>query len=146
MRFHHVGISVSDLGRSMAFYRDMLRMDVAHEPFELSGPDVERVMGVQDLKVRQGVMKKGNLILEVFEFASPAPVPQDADYSVANHGISHFGVDIDDLDEAYEHMVANGVRFHSPVTTFPGGIKATYGRDPDGNVFELLEIPASRRD
>jgi hypothetical protein len=41
-----------------------------------------------------------------------------------------------------ERLRAAGVRFHSPVTTFPSGIKATYGRDPDGNVFEMLEIPA----
>jgi hypothetical protein len=31
------------------------------------------------------------------------------------------------------------VRFHCPVTTFSSGMKAAYGRDPDGNVFEIME-------
>ena len=45
-----------------------------------------------------------------------------------------------------EKLAAAGVRFHGPVVTFPGGIKAAYGRDPDGNVFELMEFPASSGD
>jgi hypothetical protein len=32
------------------------------------------------------------------------------------------------------------VRFHSDVKLFPSGMKAAYGRDNDGNVFELLEM------
>jgi hypothetical protein len=41
----------------------------------------------------------------------------------------------------YVRLVVAGVRFHCPVVTFPSGVKATYGRDQDGNVFELLEMP-----
>jgi predicted enzyme related to lactoylglutathione lyase len=33
------------------------------------------------------------------------------------------------------------VQFHSSVRQFPSGVRAAYGRDPDGNVFELLEMP-----
>lgn len=141
MKFHHIGISVTNLEKSIDFYRDMLKMDLQVPPFDLGGENVEQVMGLQNVKVRQCIMSKGNLMLEVFEFASPDSAPQDPNYSVANRGISHFGVAIDDIDGAYEHMVAHGVHFHSPVQTFQHGIKATYGRDPDGNVFELLEFP-----
>ena len=30
--------------------------------------------------------------------------------------------------------------FHCPPQEVEGGIRATYGRDPDGNVVELLEV------
>jgi catechol 2,3-dioxygenase-like lactoylglutathione lyase family enzyme len=100
-------------------------------------------MGLKDVKVQTGIMSKGSLMLELFEFAAPAHESLDPNYSVANQGISHFGVKVPDIDAAYNHMSAHGVRFHAPVTTFASGIRATYGRDPDGNVFELLEFPTA---
>ena len=33
----------------------------------------------------------------------------------------------------------NGVEFHAPPQDF-GQVKATYGRDCDGNIFEIQEI------
>ena len=48
---------------------------------------------------------------------------------------------VEDIDATYGKLVGEGVRFHSPVRQFPGGIRAAYGRDPDGNVFELLQMP-----
>jgi catechol 2,3-dioxygenase-like lactoylglutathione lyase family enzyme len=140
MNFHHVGISVSDIERSINFYRDMLGMKLEHPPFPLGGPEVEQVMGLRNVQCRSCHMVGGSVRLELFEFASPDSAPKDANYSVADRGISHFGVEVPDIDSAYERLRAAGVRFHCPVTTFRGGAKATYGRDPDGNVFELLEF------
>ena len=36
-------------------------------------------------------------------------------------------------------MAAAGVTFHAPPGP-PGGMRATYGRDPEGNVFELIQF------
>ena len=41
--------------------------------------------------------------------------------------------------DEYDRLLKNGVEFHSPPQNF-GQVKATYGRDCDGNVFELQEI------
>ena len=38
-------------------------------------------------------------------------------------------------------LVSKGVNFHCPPQDF-GSVKATYGRDIDGNVFEIQEIIA----
>ena len=44
-----------------------------------------------------------------------------------------------DIDKEYERLAAAGMRFHcAPVQN--GDAKMTYGRDPDGNVIELLEF------
>lgn len=127
--------------KSIDFYRNALEMELAVPPFPLGGPEVEAVMGLSNVEVRTAIVRRGNLMLELFEFASPDPKDQDPNYSVANRGISHFGVTVPDIAETYERMVGLGVRFHSPVARFPSGVLATYGRDPDGNVFELLEMP-----
>lgn len=62
--------------------------------------------------------------------------------SVADHGLTHFGIWVTDIDAVHARLSEAGIRFHSPVIDFPGGMRATYGRDPDGNVFELLERTA----
>ena len=44
-----------------------------------------------------------------------------------------------DIQAEYERLSAAGMRFHCPPLDM-GAVKATYGRDPDGNVVELQEI------
>jgi catechol 2,3-dioxygenase-like lactoylglutathione lyase family enzyme len=137
--FHHIGVSVADIDRSIAFYRDLFGMEQACPVFPFGGPDYARIMDLADPRGRMCVMAKAGLQLELFEFAQPTPAAQDANYSVADRGLTHFGFEVDDIEAAYARLSAAGVRFHSPVLQFQGGMKAAYGRDPDGNVFELLE-------
>ena len=137
--FHHVGVSVSDLDRAITFYRDVFEMEQACEIFDFGGPHYAAVMGLADPRGRMCVMARGSLMLELFEFSHPVPAVRHADYPVADRGYSHFGVVVSDIEGTQRRMAAAGVRFHSPVTQFPGGMKASYGRDPDGNVFEIIE-------
>lgn len=141
MEMNHIGISVSDLERSITFYRDMLDMEQLCEIFPFGGPQFQKVMGLPDAEGRMCVIRGGTVQLELFEFARPDPAVQDPNYSVGDRGISHFGIEVPDVQATYDRLAAAGVRFHCPIETFPGGVKATYGRDPDGNVFELLEMP-----
>ena len=58
---------------------------------------------------------------------------------VNNHGHTHVCVDVTNIEDAYKTLLQNGVEFHAPPQDF-GQVKATYGRDCDGNVFEIQEI------
>jgi catechol 2,3-dioxygenase-like lactoylglutathione lyase family enzyme len=138
---HHVGISVTNLDKAIEFYTKMFDMELAAS-FPFGGPLYSQVMGLDNAHGRMGVVRKGSLMLELFEFANPSPARKDPNYSVGDRGISHFGIEVTDIEAVYERLVAAGTRFHCPVVTFPRGVKATYGRDQDGNVFELLEMPA----
>lgn len=144
-RFSHIGISVADLNRSIGFYTGLLDLELLAAPFPFSGPLFSQVMALEDAAGRIGVVRKGDLQLELFEFSNPAPATQAIDRPVNARGLTHFGIEVDDIDAAYDRLAGAGVRLHCPVTRFPGGVRATYARDPDGNVFELLEMPASRR-
>jgi len=136
---NHVGISIRNLEKAIEFYTKMFDMQVLAN-FSFSGPQYSRVMGLDNPAGRMAVVRKGGLTLELFAYAHPTAAQKDPSYSVGDHGISHFGIDVEDIEGTYERLLAAGVRFHCPVTTFPSGMKATYGRDLDGNVFELLEM------
>ena len=136
----HVGISVTSLDRSIEFYRDLLGMEVVHRGKIVGGERYDRILALKGSQFRAARLKKGDLQVELFEFMNPSPQPLDPRYPVSDHGISHFGVQVADLEGMYKRLLAAGVFFHCPPMEFPGGTKATYVRDPDGNVFELIEL------
>ena len=136
---HHVAISVSNLERAIEFYRDTMGMDYTVPTFPLVGEKLETIMDLSDLDARMCVMRSGNLTLELFEFKSPAPAAKDSNHPVSDRGITHFGMEVEGIEAYYDRLAAAGVRFHGPIQTFGSGVKAAYGRDLDGNVFELVE-------
>src|SRR5262245_177182 len=138
MKFNHVGISVSDIDRSIAFYRDLLGMEQLCDVFPFGGEQFEAIMDIPGVTGRMCMIGKGTLHLELFEFTNSKP--KDPEHPVSDRCYSHFGVEVDDIAATYEKLRAADVRIHSPVITFMGGsMKAAYCRDPDGNVFEIME-------
>jgi len=139
--FNHVGISVSNLGRTIAFYRDLLGMSLIQEvPFE--GKKYEAILGLEGAKGRIAILRTRNIELEFFEFEHPAGRPADPNRPVSDRGITHVAVQVEDLAALYTRLHAAGVIFHCPPIDFGCAI-ATYLRDPDGNVIEMLQIPAA---
>lgn len=140
MKFNHVGISVSDIERSIAFYRDLFGMEQLCDVFPFGGDQFSEIMDIEDVAGRMCMIGNGSVHLELFEFSNPSPTAKDPEYPVSDRGYSHFGFDVEDIEETYDRLKAAGVRIHSPVMTFMGGgMKAIYARDPDGNVFEVMQ-------
>ncbi len=138
--FNHVGISVASLDKSIAFYREMFGMEPLGEPFPFGGEQFSEIMDIPGVQGRMCMIAKGNLWLELFEFSKPVGKAKDSNYPVSDRGYSHFGFTVDDIDAVYDRLNAAGVRMHSPIQTFVGGgMRATYCRDPDGNVFEIMQ-------
>jgi catechol 2,3-dioxygenase-like lactoylglutathione lyase family enzyme len=137
----HVGISVASLDRSIAFYRDVLGMELLIEaPF--GGERYETILGLRGAGGKVALLRLGDFQVELFEFASPPPRSVDPNRPVCDHGITHFCLRVTDIDAEYARLKAAGVAFHCPPQDFAGAL-ATYGRDPDGNVFELLEAAST---
>lgn len=137
MKFNHVGISVTDIDRSIAFYREFFGLEKLCEVFPFGGEQFETIMDIPGVTGRMCMIGKGDLQLELFEFTGSKA--KDPEYPVSDRGYSHFGMDVDDIAATYEKLRAADVRIHCPVITFAGGMKAAYCRDPDGNVFEIME-------
>ena len=141
---NHIGISVSNLDRSIEFYRELLGLEVAvRRVFE--GAQYERLLALRGTRGTVALLKSHNAQIELFEFTNPSPKPGDPNRPVCDHGITHICVEVTDIEGEYERLKAAGVTFHCNPLDFSGVAKAIYGRDPDGNVFELLEISKTAR-
>jgi len=139
---NHVGISVADLERSLCFYRDGFDMRVVeNQPF--GGSRYDQLLGLSNAIGRTAVLERPNFQVELFEFHHPSPLPMAPSRPVSNHGISHFCLEVEDIHSVYERLRLAGASFHCPPLRFAGIATATYGRDPDGNVFELIEMTES---
>ena len=137
---HHVAISTPNLDRLLGFYRDLLGMkEVMHFTWEKGSEGIDQALRLKDSAARQVMLRAENLCIELFEFTHPEPVPMDPERPVCNHGHTHICFDVQDIYTVYDKMSASGVTFHAPPQDY-GHIRFTYGRDPDGNVFELQEL------
>jgi len=135
----HVGISVTSLEQSIAFYRDVLGMELVAEPEEFAGEQYAAIMNLENVSGRAALLRCSNVEIELFEFLSPSPGPATLDRRVSDQGLTHLCLEVDDIEGEYGRLRNARVRFHCPPIDF-GTAKATYARDPDGNVFELLEL------
>ncbi len=139
---HHVAMATPDLERIVGFYRDVLGGEVVYEGGWERGSDViDTIVGLRDSSCRQAMVRLGNAYIEFFQYLTPEPQPRDEDRRVCDHGYTHLCLDVTDIDAVYEKLTAAGIEFNCAPPRFEGGpIRATYGRDPDGNVFEIQEI------
>jgi catechol 2,3-dioxygenase-like lactoylglutathione lyase family enzyme len=134
---HHAGLSVQDLDRSIEFYRT-LGVELVCQGSWDRGP-MDSITALTGTRGRSAMLKIGGQHLELFEFASPAGKPADPARPVCDHGITHFCIEVCDVQSEYLRLVAAGVRFNCEPQDF-GAAKATYARDPDGNVVELAQF------
>ena len=142
---HHVAISTGDIDRLIAFYRDVIGMEVARESsWPVGSGRIDALVGLPDSSARTATLRMGNAYLELFQYLTPSGAPQSIDRPVADHGYTHFCLDVVDIDAEYERLAAEGMAFHCPPPPAPsigsGSLRSTYGRDPDGNVVELQEF------
>jgi catechol 2,3-dioxygenase-like lactoylglutathione lyase family enzyme len=138
---HHTAISTGDLERSVAFYRDQLGFKEAiSSGWEVGTETLDKITGLQDSSARMVMLKAGNAFVEIFQFKTPNPKSAEAMRPVCDHGITHLCLAVTDVDGEYERLKAAGMIFHCPPQTTSTGNRVTYGRDPDGNVIELLQV------
>jgi catechol 2,3-dioxygenase-like lactoylglutathione lyase family enzyme len=134
---HHPALAVPDMQKALDFYCGVLGFESVMEAEIPSGVEVMNdAMGVPDAGCKVRIVRKGNSCIELFEFNSSTQGTPER--PVSRQGITHFALATDDIEKDYEHLVNNGVSFNTP----PFGASPSrfaYGRDPFGNVIELLE-------
>jgi glyoxylase I family protein len=138
---NHVALSTSDLDRMIAFYRDILGFEVRAE-FEWSGSaQIDELIGVPNSAARTCVVAAGNLYLELFQYRNPeVPRLSEPLRQPFDRGYTHICIDVTDIDAEHERLTAAGAHFNrAPPHQEMSGLKAIYGRDPDGNIIELQE-------
>jgi catechol 2,3-dioxygenase-like lactoylglutathione lyase family enzyme len=144
----HTGFTVRDLDRSLAFYRDVLGMEVVFTQ-EKRGGYLAEIVGYRDAHVRMAHLQfpGGGHRVELFEYVHPAPQGEPSE--PRDVGITHVCLAVDDIDALFERVVAAGAEpISQPVLVDTGanvGGRGVYVRDPDGTLLELFQPPEEAR-
>ena len=145
-RIYHVGLTVSDLERSIAFYRDVLGLEFQGEIF-MEGEETDKMFRRVNCKARVAYLNGSKAIeappVELIQFVNNEvkKVPSD----LFTTSISEVCFYTDDIDSAYKHLVDNNVECLSEpqYSDFRadgfGESRAFYFRDPDGIILEMMQ-------
>lgn len=141
----HVGICVSDMDRSLRFWRDGLGFEVLRE-FEFRGSSWKRVIELDDLELQTRIIRRDHMTLELMAFAKPGHVGTTERSPMNRLGFTHLAVWVSDIDAAARLVEDYGGRVIEETRTSFDHPKLT-GRwlictDPDGIRVELVEYPA----
>lgn len=133
----HVGLSTPDLPRAIAFYSGALGFsEVVSFSWPAGNDAADAGLGVVGSAADLTVLNAGNTYLEVMQFHNPLPRRIDDPPTLQREGITHIGIEVRDLDEAAEHMLAGGARTLDPAHD-ASSASSRLLRDPDGNLIEL---------
>lgn len=138
---HHTAISTPNIERAKTFYCELLGFELFKE-FSWQQGDIvaDRILGVSDTAAKAALLRHGNSYLELFQFLSPEQ-PEISTQRRPTHkqGITHICLQVDDIVSEYERLREAGMEFHCEPQDLDTDAPCTYGRDPDGNVIELVE-------
>ena len=138
----HTGITVSDLDRSIRFYRDLLGCEVS-APVRANGPFFEEIVGVPGCEIDVVFAKLPGHVIELLCYR--APQGHASTLRACDAGFMHVCIKVADIDKVVALVRSAGFQAVGRVLTAEGGpvdgLKVVYVRDPDGVVLELIEEP-----
>ncbi|MGD8566653.1 MAG: VOC family protein [Gammaproteobacteria bacterium] len=115
----HGSIIVSDTGKALAFYCDVLGLSVDDSRPDLGFPGAWLKVGAQQI--------------HLLELPNPDPVTDRPEHGGRDRHLALATNDIDALQQRLEHAGLGYTRSKS-------GRKALFTRDPDGNALEFIEV------
>ena len=120
-RLSHIGLPVTDLAKSIAFYEKWAGMKVQERP--------EDPVGIKGARLAQ---KKGDFTISLLEMPVQMALPMP--------GVMHLGLDCTSkaqVDKIATAAKKAGILISGPVDSGPDLGYQTYISDPDGNSLEF---------
>lgn len=143
---HHAGITVADMDRTLAFYRDILGLTVFRDMIR-SGPTLAGIVGYPNARIRIAYcgVPGDTAGVELLQYLEPTGEGIGGETNRPASG--HVCFAVDDADEIFQRIVEAGFqpRSEAPVQVTEGpntGAKAFYVRDPDGFTVEFIQRPS----
>jgi catechol 2,3-dioxygenase-like lactoylglutathione lyase family enzyme len=147
-----VGMTVSNMERSVAFFSDVLTFEKTLD-VEVAGGEYERLQGLFGIRMHIVRMQLGSEQIELTEYLAPRGRRIAEDSRSNDRWFQHVAIIVSDMDTAYARLRQHHVEYASPEpqrlpdwNPNAGGIKAFYFKDPDGHPLEILEFPAGKGD
>lgn len=145
-RIYHVGLTVSDLDKSIAFYRDILGLKFQGEIL-MVGEATDKIFCKENCKARVAYLNASENIqappVELIQFIDNEIRKIEPDLFATS--ISELCFYTNDIDLVYEDLIKNNVECLSQPQYFDfssdgfGKSRAFYFKDPDGIVLEMMQ-------
>ena len=141
-RLSHIGICVSDLERSLRFYRDGLGLALRSQ-IEMAGEPAATLLQLPDVHLRAVYLERDGTRIELLEYPSPGCTAAERTPRPMNQlGLTHLSLRVDDLDATLAELANVGVQIVRPSRIdIPGIAAAVFVTDPDGTLIELVQQP-----
>ncbi|MFW6775007.1 VOC family protein [Nocardioides sp. CPCC 205120] len=146
----HFSFTVADIDRSVAFYADVLGMELVHRQ-DQDNAYTRSLVGYPDASLRIAQLRVPGVPrgasshdLELVEYVAPRAEPTSTERN--RPGASHLAFAVDDAVGTYERLHAAGVEFVSPPQAITSGVNrggfTCYFLDPDRITLELVQVPS----
>ena len=135
----HVGLTVSDLPRSLEFYQNVLGLVLLEERQERGGY-IDSLTGVKDIVIQWAKVGTvgGGLLFELQYIPTHPEGTRRQFYPTP--GINHYCMNVEDLGALYNSLQRKRVPC-SPMQEDPGGMVWNFtAKDPDGTILEFVEV------
>ncbi len=139
----HVGITVSNIDRSIAFYRNIMGFEVTDKE-RCTGELFEKVTGVPGAEIDIAYVKAPGQVLELLCYLKPEDRVRST-LRPCDSGALHLSFRVKNIESVIQAIKAGGFEAVNPIQTVGDGprrgLRAIYARDPDGVVLEFMEYP-----
>lgn len=145
---HHVVVSVTDLQRSIAFYRDVLGFrQTLESPVDGNDEYLHLPAGTGGTMTMLAADERTLGMIELIQWEVPGGVPATPAKRPGDPGVCMLALEVNDetLEQVCERLAEHGVALYSPIT--PVELEG-YPRfhtllieDPDGLLIELIQLP-----
>ena len=138
-RFDHIGITVADLDRAVAFFVG-LGLEVEGTG-SVQGEFVDTVCGIPGAHCEIAMLRPpdGGSRLELASFVTPDHVP-GSPMAMANEiGLRNVSFEVGDLDAAIDAVAADGYGLVAGIGQHEDSVRMAYVRGPDGIIVSLFE-------
>ncbi len=141
----HIGITVSNMEKSIHFYKDILELTFKGEAI-MEGKETDLLFNMNGVKVKIAYLNGSDNIIappiELLQFINEEAKKNISELNKIS--ISEICFRVENIDEMYKHLIKNNVECLSGPQYFDfenygfGRSKALYFRDPDGIILELM--------
>jgi glyoxylase I family protein len=141
-RLSHIGICVSELERSVSFYRDALGFQELSR-LQVKGPEPERLLNIAGGELQAVYLERDGTRIELLHYPVAGHQQADTPRPMNKLGFTHLSLRVADLESVVADVAQNGGTnlADTRIDNDTWGSKAVFVTDPDGLRIELLQAP-----
>jgi glyoxylase I family protein len=140
-RFTHVGLCVTDLERSIVFYRDVLGFSEVARRLNITDQGSANLLDLPQMDVELVYLERDSIRIELLWFRDPECIRPDGRRPMNQVGLTHLAFRVGDFDGLCRRIDEAGGSVLPTITNFELGNRGIMTLDPDGVRIELIERP-----